>query len=235
MSNREIRAWTSEAIRGNIGFLLLISFICSLPTLIWLLVYYSSYGRISPIWSWAVSICSSLLNLGGICVVLKLIWEEKRDLATLNTPFTPDYVSKSLMVILFLSLLTVVGKYLFRRGLLSIFDEGLIGLPSALLQLAIATVLFPISYMLFFFPDWPVGQVISQGLRAGYEHFWNILSFMLALVLPILTIVLLMVLSYIFVSVLTVFIWIFGGIGLVLYNSYIMLARGKYAIERFMQ
>lgn len=233
MSNKEIRSWTGEAVKGNIGFLLAVSLLCTLPALIGVLVGYLSYDRLPFLWVWASGLLTAFLNLGSICVVLKLIQEEKQDLTALAVPFQAPWVGKTLAVIFLLSVLKVIGIRLFHLGPLALFHAGLMVLSSILLEFFISTVLLPIPYMLFFFPDWPVGQVISEGFRAGYENFWDIVGFQFSLILPILGIVLFMVLSCVFVSVLTIFVMIFGVIGLVLYPSYIMLAQGKYAIERF--
>lgn len=226
MSNRDIRGWAREAIKGNIGFLIFTSLLCSLPTFIgWFNAYFFPHSFL--VWRCFLSFASSFLSLGEICVVLELIRTGEQHLSALNTPFQPQWVGKALSVTIVLSLWSAV------RTLLP--DEGFLGFVFALVGLVISTALFPVPYVLFFWPDWPAGKVIREGFQAGFGNFWDTLGFLIALSWPIIGIVLLMILSTEFVGVLSIYVMIFGVIALVLYPAYMILAQAKFAMERFMQ
>jgi len=227
MSNQDIRRWAREAIKGNIGFLFFVSLLCSLPTFIGgSLSYFAPHSLFAAL-VWALGFVSNLMQLGVICVVLELIRTGEQHLSALNTPFSPAWVGKALSVTIVLSLWSAV------RTLLP--DEGFPGLVFALVGLAISTALFPVPYVLFFWPDWPAGKVIREGFQAGFGNFWDTLGFLIALSWPIIGIVLLMILSTEFVGVLSIYVMIFGVIALVLYPAYMILAQAKFAMERFMQ
>ena len=213
MSNQDIRLWARENIRGSIWFLLLLSFICSLPGLIGGFFSLFSRDSLAAPWEWALDFVGHFMNLASICVVLKLIRTGEQDLAALSTPFQPSWVGKALAVALLLSLWSVVEA--------ALPDEGLRGILSSILGFVISTALFPIPYVLFFYPDWPVGKVISEGFRAGYGDFWDIVGFQIVLALPILGVLLV--------------ILIVGVAAIVAHTAYMILAQAKYAMERFMQ
>lgn len=227
MSNQDIRRWAREAIKGNVGFLLLVSLIASLPTLMGSLISHFSPNFLAAPWKWALDFVADFMHLGEICVVLKLIHTGEQDLTALNTPFSPAWVGKALSVTIVLSLWPAV------RALLP--DEGFLGFVFALVGLVISIALFPIPYVLFFWPDWPAGKVIREGFQAGLGNFWDTLGFLIVLSWPIIGIVLLMILSAEFVGVLSIYVMIFGVIALVLYPAYMILAQAKFAMERFMQ
>lgn len=226
MSNQDIRGWAREAIRGNIGFLVLTSFICSLPTLMGSLISYFSPDFLAAPWKWALDFVSDFMHLGQICVVLKLIHTGEQDLTALATPFRPQWAGKALCVALVLSLWSAVQA--------ALPGEGFPGFVFALVGLVISTALFPVPYVLFFWPDWPAGQVIREGFRAGYGDFWDILGFQIILGLPLIGIIFLMVLSPFF-GILAVPSLIGGIVAIVAYLAYMTLAQTKYAMERFMQ
>ena len=226
MSNRDIRGWAREAIKGNVGFLLLTSFICSLPTLMGSLISYFSPDFLAAPWKWALDFVSDFMHLGEICVILKLIHTGQQDLTALATPFRPQWAGKALCVALVLSLWSAVHA--------ALPDEGLLGLVFTLVGLVISTALFPVPYVLFFWPDWPAGRVIGEGFRAGYADFWDILGFQIVLGLPLLGIIFLMVLSPLF-GVLAVPCLIGGVVAIVAWGAYATLAQTKYAMVRFMQ
>ena len=176
MSNRDIRGWAREAIKGNIGFLIFTSLLCSLPTFIgWFNAYFFPHSFL--VWRCFLSFAGSFLSLGEICVVLELIRTGEQHLSALNTPFQPQWVGKALSVTIVLSLWSAV------RTLLP--DEGFPGLVFALVGLVISTALFPVPYVLFFWPDWPAGKVIREGFQAGFGNFWDTLGFLIALSWPI--------------------------------------------------
>lgn len=225
MSNQDIRRWAREAIKGNIGFLVLASFICSFPTLMGSLISYFSPDFLAAPWEWALDFVSNFMRLGEICVILKLIHTGQQDLTALATPFRPQWAGKALCVALVLSLWSAVHA--------ALPDEGLLGLVFTLVGLVISTALFPVPYVLFFWPDWPAGQVIGEGFRAGYADFWDILGFQIVLCLPLLGIIFLMVLSPLF-GVLAVPCLIGGVVAIVAWGAYATLAQTKYAMERFM-
>ncbi len=226
MSNQDIRLWARENIRGSIWFLLLLSFICSLPGLIGGFFSLFSRDSLAAPWEWALDFVGHFMNLASICVVLKLIRTGEQDLAALSTPFQPSWVGKALAVALLLSLWSVVEA--------ALPDEGLRGILSSILGFVISTALFPIPYVLFFYPDWPVGKVISEGFRAGYGDFWDIVGFQIVLALPILGVLLVMLLSPLF-GILAFPILIVGVAAIVAHTAYMILAQAKYAMERFMQ
>lgn len=223
MSNQEIRLWARQTIKGNIGFLVLTAFICSFPQLIGGFISFFSPESLAASWEWALDFVTNFMSLGSICVVLKLIHTGEQDLTALTTPFKAPWVGKALAVALLLSLWSAVQA--------ALPDKGLMGILAALLGFVISTALFPVPYVLFFYPDWPVGKVISQGFQAGYGDFWDIAGFQFVLVLPILGILLLMILTPLF----GLFGTIGGAVALVAYTAYMTLAQGKYALERFMQ
>lgn len=226
MSNRDIRGWAREAIKGNIGFLFFTSLLCSLPPLIGGFISYSAPYSPFAAWTWTLDVVSNLMRLGVICVVLELIRTGEQHLATLTTPLSPAWIGKALSVTIVLSLWSAVQA--------ALPDEGFPGFVFALVGLVISTALFPVPYVLFFWPDWTAGQVIREGFQAGFGNFWDTLGFTIVLGLPIFGIVLLMILSTVFVGVLSVYVMIFGAIGLVLYPAYMILAEAKFAMERFM-
>lgn len=227
MSNQDIRRWAREAIKGNIGFLFFTSLLCSLPSFIGGYIAYYSPPFPFAAWVWALNFVSNLMRLGVICVVLELIRTGEQHLSTLFTPFSPTWIGKALSVTIVLSLWSAVQA--------ALPGEGFPGLVFALVGLVISTALFPVPYVLFFWPDWTAGQVIREGFQAGFGNFWDTLGFTIVLGLPIFGIVLLMILSTVFVGVLSVYVMIFGAIGLVLYPAYMILAEAKFAMERFMQ
>lgn len=226
MSNQDIRRWAREAIHGNVGFLLLVSLIASLPALIGGLISYFSPDSLAAPWEWALDFVSDFMHLGEICVVLKLIHTKQQDLTALATPFRPQWVGKALCVALVLSLWSAVEA--------ALPDKGLLGLVFALVGLVISIALFPVPYVLFFWPDWPVGKVIGEGFRAGYADFWDIFLFQIVLCLPLLGIVFLIVLSPLF-GILAIPCIVGGVVAAVAYSAYMALAMTKYAMERFMQ
>lgn len=227
MNNKEIRSWAKEGIKGNVGFLLATVFICMLPALLGGFFVLFTFRSLPGVLGWVLSFIAIFMGLGETCVVLRLIQTGEQKLSALFTPLSPDWVGKAFVVALVLSLWSVVQSVLP--------SEGLMGLVFALVGLAVSTILFPIRYMLFLFPDWPAGKVINEGFRAGCDNFGDLFSFQFVLLLPIFGIVLLMVLSHVFVGVLTIYVIIFGVIALVLYPAYMILAQAKYAMERFMQ
>ena len=227
MSNRDIRGWAREAIKGNIGFLLFTSLLCSLPTFIGGFIAYSAPYSPFASWTWTLDFISNLMQLGVIRVVLELIRTGEQHLTTLTTPLSPAWIGKALSVTIVLSLWPTV------RALLP--DEGFPGFVFALVGLVISTALFPVPYVLFFWPDWPAGKVIREGFQAGLGNFWDTLGFLIVLCWPIIGIVILMILAREYVGVLSIYVMIFGVIALVLYPAYMILAQAKFAMERFMQ
>lgn len=224
MSNQEIRLWARNAIKGNVGFLLLTAFICSVPQLIGGLISFFSPESLAASWEWALEFVTRFMSLGSICVVLKLIRTGEQDLTALAVPFQAPWVGKALTVALLLSLWSAVKA--------ALPDKGLVGLLTAILGLLISTALLPIRYVLFFYPDWPVVKVISEGFQAGYGDFWDILGFSIILGLPLVGICILIALSP-FCGILAVPVLIGGVVALVSYIAYMDLAEVKYAIERF--
>lgn len=226
MSNDDIHLWARNAVKGNVGFLVLTAFICSLPSLISGLISHFSPGFLPAPLEWALDFVSSFMRLGAICVVLKLIHTGEQDLTALTTPFRSPWIGKAIVVVFFLSLWPVFKTILP--------DKGLAGIALNLVDIVITTILFPVRYILFFFPDWPVGKVIWDGLRTGYSNLANILNFQIILGIPMLFMILLITFSSLF-GTLAVPIVIAGFAAIVAYGGYINFACTKYAMERFMK
>lgn len=253
MSGKEIRRAMWQRAKGRRGFLLLVSLVGFLPSLVQILAL-RLWHLTLPLWlgGFPAAPVGMLLSLGVCAVALKQTeGNEQKKVSHMFTFFTDGRLGKAILLALALwavstvftalsTLMTGGGGVLMNQADRNMGTQAgglllnLLGRMLALFgNLFTIVVLFPVRYSFTLCPERTVKEHLLAGAGLGLKKFWSIFVFVFWLSLPIVLFTALLMLLYVFNTVLGPLLAAVLLAALFWYMPYFELAHAAFAKELF--